>query len=221
MGIMIHSFVIGLTLSVTNGSDFTSLTTAIIFHQLFEGLSLGIRIAALPPAHPKTANRWGLSSLRWLAPTLSVLFGITTPAGMALGMAVWQDRRGNAGDMVRERAWMLLIQGIMSAVSAGMLIYAATIEMIAGDFVYGDVDGHHHHHHQHAEESDDELPAEPEMGAQEGGGGHVGSSRARVEDGGDAGGARTPEKSSVVKRILALFSLFAGAAMMVLIALGE
>lgn len=27
-----------------------SLTTAIIFHQLFEGLSLGIRIAALPPA---------------------------------------------------------------------------------------------------------------------------------------------------------------------------
>jgi len=27
-----------------------SLTTAIIFHQLFEGLSLGIRIAALPPS---------------------------------------------------------------------------------------------------------------------------------------------------------------------------
>jgi len=29
------------------------LTTAIIFHQLFEGLSLGIRIAALPPAKKK------------------------------------------------------------------------------------------------------------------------------------------------------------------------
>ena len=30
-----------------------SLTTAIIFHQLFEGLSLGIRIAALPPSKEK------------------------------------------------------------------------------------------------------------------------------------------------------------------------
>jgi solute carrier family 39 (zinc transporter), member 1/2/3 len=27
------------------------------------------------------------------------------------------------------------MQGIMSAISAGMLIYAATVEMIAGDFV--------------------------------------------------------------------------------------
>jgi hypothetical protein len=30
---------------------------------------------------------------------------------------------------------MLLIQGIMSAVSAGMLMYAACVEMLAGDFV--------------------------------------------------------------------------------------
>jgi len=49
---------------------------------------------------------------------------------------------------------MLFIQGVMSAISAGMLIYAATVEMIAGDFVFGDVDGgHHHHHHEpHADE---------------------------------------------------------------------
>jgi zinc transporter 1/2/3 len=30
---------------------------------------------------------------------------------------------------------MLLIQGIMSAISAGMLMYAACVEMLAGDFV--------------------------------------------------------------------------------------
>ncbi|RXW15464.1 hypothetical protein EST38_g10391 [Candolleomyces aberdarensis] len=53
VGIMIHSIVIGLTLSITSGADFTSLTTAIIFHQIFEGLSLGIRIAALPHKHNK------------------------------------------------------------------------------------------------------------------------------------------------------------------------
>ena len=29
----------------------------------------------------------------------------------------------------------MLVQGVMSAVSAGMLIYAACVEMLAGDFV--------------------------------------------------------------------------------------
>jgi hypothetical protein len=32
-------------------------------------------------------------------------------------------------------AQMLLIKGTMSAISAGMLIYAATVEMITGNFV--------------------------------------------------------------------------------------
>ena len=30
---------------------------------------------------------------------------------------------------------MILVQGVMSAISAGMLIYAACVEMLAGDFV--------------------------------------------------------------------------------------
>ena len=29
----------------------------------------------------------------------------------------------------------MLVQGVMSAISAGMLIYAACVEMLAGDFV--------------------------------------------------------------------------------------
>lgn len=153
---MIHSLVIGLTLAVASGSDFSqfffgssieyiltnvifvaSLTTAIIFHQLFEGLSLGIRIAALPP--PMNANdgfhdensrtssscvsasvnqrvlngqrflwpsttylgvrKWWLSRLKhlkdlyWLKPTLSFLFAVTTPSGMALGILLFGPRR--------------------------------------------------------------------------------------------------------------------------------
>lgn len=52
---------------------------------------------------------------------------------------------------------MLLVQGIMSAISAGMLIYAATVEMLAGDFVFGDVEGgHHHHHHAHDDDGEHE-----------------------------------------------------------------
>ncbi|TFK38474.1 ZIP zinc transporter-domain-containing protein [Crucibulum laeve] len=197
LGIMIHSLVIGLTLAITNGADFTSLTTAIIFHQLFEGLSLGIRIAALPPAkeplslsspplstsqhsHSPLANshshsrssptlipshhspspsheqrhhagwwRWPkLSSWHpnWLKWTLSILFAITTPFGMGVGMVVFASKGRSQHDVAR----MYLTQGLMSAISAGMLIYAATVEVIAGDFVFGDVAGHSHSHgHSH------------------------------------------------------------------------
>ncbi|KAH8979445.1 Zinc/iron permease [Lactarius akahatsu] len=99
LGIMPHSLVIGFTLALPSGSDFESLAPVISFHQLFEGLSLGIRIAALP-AHPDPQQR---STLSWL---LALLFALTTPAGILYGLIV-----------------------------AGMLTYAACVEMLAADFV--------------------------------------------------------------------------------------
>ncbi|VDC04509.1 unnamed protein product [Peniophora sp. CBMAI 1063] len=119
MGIMLHSGVIGLTLSITSGPDFTSLVTAILFHQLFEGLSLGVRIAGLP------LPRTGTSS-RFLKPSLMVLFALTTPLGMTIGLLTL-----GGADPVK----LMLAEGILSAVSAGMLIYAGCVEMLAADFV--------------------------------------------------------------------------------------
>ncbi|KAH8987155.1 Zinc/iron permease [Lactarius akahatsu] len=125
LGIMLHSLVIGFTLALASGSDFESLATAISFHQLFEGLSLGIRIAALP-AHPDPQQR---STLSWLRPLLALLFALTTPAGILSGLIVFDagHRGGGVGAKVAE--------GVLSAVSAGMLIYAACVEMLAADFV--------------------------------------------------------------------------------------
>jgi len=122
LGIMIHSLVIGLTLSITLGPDFTTLLIAVIFHQLFEGLSLGIRISSLPS--PREGE---FTYLNILKPVLACLFAITAPAGILLGMLVFKYD----DDMAHVR----LTQGIMSAVSAGMLTYAACVEMLAGDFV--------------------------------------------------------------------------------------
>ncbi|KAN0078108.1 Zinc/iron permease [Tylopilus felleus] len=122
LGIMIHSLVMGLTLSITSGADFTTLLIALIFHQLFEGLSLGIRISSLPsPQEP------GFKHLRMLKPTLACLFAVTTPAGILLGILLF----GHNNDIAHLR----FTQGIMSAISAGMLMYAACVEMLAGDFV--------------------------------------------------------------------------------------
>ncbi|KAF9788404.1 Zinc/iron permease [Thelephora terrestris] len=134
IGIMIHSFVIGLTLSITSGPEFSeysqmqsfysgsdhrahiaSLLTAITFHQLFEGLSLGTRIATLP------------TNSRTLRPLMMMSFAATVPIGIAAGFLLFTGSY--------EGARMRITQGVMAAISAGMLIYAASVEMLAGDFI--------------------------------------------------------------------------------------
>ncbi|KAJ7086432.1 Zinc/iron permease [Mycena belliarum] len=176
LGIMLHSLVIGLTLALTTGGDFTSLLTAIVFHQLFEGLSLGIRIASLPA--PKAHRR------DWFSITLSLLFALTTPAGIAIGMLAFAHQ-------AQAQPSTLLVKGVMSAVSAGMLIYAATVEMIASDFVFGNLeDGPHVHGEGHARDAEEENT-----------------------------GRNDPP--SAARRALALGSLLAGVGSMVLVSLGE
>jgi len=124
LGIMLHSLVIGLTLAITSGSKFTSLVTAIIFHQLFEGLSLGIRISSLPTSKQE---REGDSHFPFLEATLMILFAVAAPVGIVVGLLAFA--RGTDG------AQLKFIQGLMCAISAGMLIYAACVEMLASDFV--------------------------------------------------------------------------------------
>lgn len=141
----------------------------------------------------------------WLNPTLSILFAITTPVGMALGMLLWGLGSRAAGDNPTggtDKAQQHLISGLLSAISAGLLIYASTVEMIAGDFVFGDVDGGHGHGHG-------------------GGGGgdledHVGD-----EGEGEGGDGEGQSKVKIGKRALAVVSLLAGSGMMVLVGLGE
>jgi len=133
---------------------------------------------------------------------------------------------------------MLLIKGVMSAVSAGMLIYAATVEMIAGDFVFGDVEGGHHHHHEglieHGLNDDARDPDAMEARQRGRSQGPIGlqlqasgprSSSLTLEGEGDdrptSEGTVTSKRASISKRVLAVVSLFMGVGMMVVVALGE
>ncbi|GBB91738.1 hypothetical protein RclHR1_01910022 [Rhizophagus clarus] len=118
LGICFHSIIIGMTLSVTTGSDFISLLVALVFHQMFEGLGLGSRIADLD--FPKSSIR------PWL---MSLAYGATTPFGIAIGLGVRQSYNPNS-------ATALIVQGILDSISAGILLYAALVELIANDFIY-------------------------------------------------------------------------------------
>lgn len=125
---MIHSLVIGFTLALASGADFESLVTAILFHQVFEGLSLGIRIAALPPPTELQQS----IVLYWLRPVLALLFALTAPAGILSGLCVFG---GGGGHTDAGGAGSKIAEGVLCAISAGMLIYAACVEMLAADIV--------------------------------------------------------------------------------------
>jgi solute carrier family 39 (zinc transporter), member 1/2/3 len=77
-GILFHSIFIGLALSVSTGPAFIVLLIAISFHQTFEGLALGSRIAAISSFSTTSPKPW----------LMSFLYGVTTPIGQAIGLAV-------------------------------------------------------------------------------------------------------------------------------------
>ncbi|CAG9954974.1 unnamed protein product [Clonostachys rosea f. rosea IK726] len=116
-GILFHSVFIGMAVSVATGPAFVVFLVAISFHQCFEGLALGSRIAAIQ--FPKRSIR----------PWLMVLaYGLTTPIGQAIGLIVHKlyDPQSMAG---------LLVVGFMNAISSGLLLYAGLVQLLAEDFL--------------------------------------------------------------------------------------
>jgi zinc transporter ZupT len=95
-GILFHSVFVGMTISITI-DGFIILLVAILFHQMFEGLGLGSRIAAVP---------YKKGSIRpWV---LVVAFGTTAPIGQAIGLLTRSTYDPNS-------AFGLIIVGVFNA----------------------------------------------------------------------------------------------------------
>ncbi|KAK4565573.1 hypothetical protein LTR86_004190 [Recurvomyces mirabilis] len=117
-GILFHSVFIGMALSVSTGPAFLVLLVAISFHQTFEGLALGSRIAAISSFSTSSPKPW----------LMSLMYGVTTPIGQAIGLAVHTlyDPASQFG---------LLMVGLVNAISAGLLLYAGLVQLLAEDFL--------------------------------------------------------------------------------------
>ncbi|KAK0527090.1 high-affinity Zn(2+) transporter zrt1 [Tilletia horrida] len=116
-GIIFHSIIIGVSIGTSSGPGWKAFLIAIAFHQFCEGLALASRIALLPTT--------GL-----LAKVLMYgAFVLTTPVGVAIGIGVRRHFNGNDRDT-------LLAIGTLNSISAGILIYAALVQIVAGDFIY-------------------------------------------------------------------------------------
>ncbi|VVT56166.1 uncharacterized protein SAPINGB_P004873 [Magnusiomyces paraingens] len=119
-GILFHSIFIGLSLAVS-GNEFTSLYIVLVFHQLFEGLGLGTRIALAPWPHKK----W------WLPWALCVAFGLTTPIAIAIGLGVRNSYPPGSYHA-------LVINGVFDSISAGILLYVGLVELIGSEFMHNE-----------------------------------------------------------------------------------
>jgi zinc transporter 1/2/3 len=117
-GVIFHSIFVGLTLAVS-GDEFITLYIVLVFHQMFEGLGLGARLAEVP---------WPASK-RWTPYFLGIAYGLSTPIAIAIGLGVRQT-------FAPESATTLIVNGVFDSISAGILIYTGLIELMAHEFMF-------------------------------------------------------------------------------------
>lgn len=117
-GVIFHSVFIGLTLAVA-GAEFVTLYIVLVFHQTFEGLGLGSRLATIP--WPK--------SKKWTPYILASAYGLTTPIAIAIGLAVRESFAPGS-------ATALTVNGVFDSISAGILIYTGLVELMAHEFLF-------------------------------------------------------------------------------------
>uniref|UniRef100_A0A0E0L3Q0 Zinc transporter n=1 Tax=Oryza punctata TaxID=4537 RepID=A0A0E0L3Q0_ORYPU len=116
LGVVVHSLIIGMSLGA---SDFPStvrpLVPALTFHQFFEGIGLGGCIVQA---------KFRVRSVV----TMALFFSLTTPAGIAVGIGISSVYDANSPTA-------LVVQGLLEAAAAGILVYMALVDILAEDFM--------------------------------------------------------------------------------------
>ncbi|EPY28154.1 solute carrier family 39 (zinc transporter), member 1/2/3 [Strigomonas culicis] len=111
-GVTLHSVFVGLTLGITADDDMTVLLIALVFHQFFEGIAMGSRLADAP---------FRLS----LELVLALVFALSAPVGIAAG----------AGAIVASRSALtgstyVMVSAICDSVCGGILLYLAFVLLV-------------------------------------------------------------------------------------------
>uniref|UniRef100_A0A6B2LBJ7 Zinc/iron permease n=1 Tax=Arcella intermedia TaxID=1963864 RepID=A0A6B2LBJ7_9EUKA len=104
----IHSVIIGMDLGISD-EEFITLLIALCFHQFFEGIGLGYRIAEIDYKH----KAYGYLS--------AGTYAVTTPLGIAIGIAM------RVTDSGTDSTGGLLTIGVLDSAAAGILIYSSVL----------------------------------------------------------------------------------------------
>ncbi|KAG6374854.1 Zinc/iron permease [Boletus reticuloceps] len=116
-GVLLHSLLIGLTLAVD--PNFKILFVVVVFHQMFEGLGIGSRLAFL-----RLSPRYS-----YIPFCGALLYAITTPVGIAAGLGVRSTYNPNG-------TTASIVSGVMDSLSAGILLYTGLVELMAHEFLF-------------------------------------------------------------------------------------
>ncbi|KAI3988557.1 hypothetical protein MKX01_011454 [Papaver californicum] len=116
LGILVHSVIIGVAVGVSQSpSTIRPLIGALTFHQFFEGIGLGGCI---------TQAKFNTKYVVWMC----TFFALTTPGGIAIGIGIT-----NVYNETSPTA--LIVQGVMNAAAAGILIYMSLVDLLAAIFM--------------------------------------------------------------------------------------
>ncbi|QIX01444.1 hypothetical protein AMS68_006961 [Peltaster fructicola] len=119
-GVLFHSVIIGLALASAAWDEFIVLYPVIVFHQAFEGMGIGARLSAIQ--FPRALGRWA----PWL---LCLAYGFSTPIAIAIGLGVRETYNESSYNTS-------IVTGLLNSISAGILIYAGFVELLARDFLF-------------------------------------------------------------------------------------
>ncbi|KAK3296324.1 Zinc/iron permease [Chaetomium fimeti] len=117
-GVIFHSIFIGLTLAVTD--NFIILFVVLVFHQTFEGLGLGARLGMAT---------WPPGARRWTPYLLGLLYAVSTPFAIGMGLIASKS-------LALEAATSRVVNGVFDAISGGILMYTALVELVAHEFMF-------------------------------------------------------------------------------------
>jgi zinc transporter 1/2/3 len=117
-GVIFHSIFIGLTLAVTD--NFIILFVVLVFHQTFEGLGLGARLGMAT---------WPPGARRWTPYGLGMLYAVSTPFAIGMGLIASKS-------LALEAATSRVVNGVFDAISGGILMYTALVELVAHEFMF-------------------------------------------------------------------------------------
>jgi len=119
IGIIFHSIIIGITLGMSdNRCTIRPLLGALSFHQFFEGIGLGGCLA----------QQAGLGTR---VTAVMCLFSVTTPLGIATGMAM----KSIMGFSHSRPEAVIIVEGLLGSASSGILVYMALVDLIAVEFL--------------------------------------------------------------------------------------
>nr|BAJ34313.1 unnamed protein product [Eutrema halophilum] len=118
IGIVVHSVIIGISLGASQSIEtIKPLMAALSFHQFFEGLGLGGCISLAELKSKSTV-------------IMATFFSVTAPVGIGIGMGM-----SSGLGYRKESKEALMVEGMLNAASAGILIYMSLVDLLAPDFV--------------------------------------------------------------------------------------